>query len=112
MRLPSASVMYMEPSASRATDVGVLSSAAMAGPPSPVLPATPMPATVVISAVAASTLLILCWPLSAINRVPFLSRLRPVGYRRPAEVAGALSPMKAWVPMPAMVLMWSGMQPA
>lgn len=92
--------------------MGVLSCAATAGPPSPVLPATPMPATVVMSPVAASTLLILCWPLSAMNRDPFLSRVRPVGYSSPAEVAGALSPMNACVPMPAIVLMSSGMQPA
>lgn len=60
MRLPRASAMNMLPWASNAMAVGVLSCAATAGPPSPLLPPVPIPATVLIKPVAASTRRILC----------------------------------------------------
>ena len=60
MRLPRASAMNMLPLVSKAMAVGVLSCAATAGPPSPLLPAVPIPATVLIKPVAASTHRILC----------------------------------------------------
>ena len=55
MRLLPVSAMYKLPAASAAMPKGPLSEAELAGPPSPPKPADPLPATVVMMPVTAST---------------------------------------------------------
>ena len=74
------SAMKRLPAPSRATPVVVLSSAAVAGPPSPAKPDIPgVPATVLIWCVVASTLRMTKLPWSAMKRFPATSRATPAG---------------------------------
>ena len=76
----------------------------MAGPPSPLNPATPVPATVVIIPVVASTLRILLFPWSAMKRLPAPSSASPNGRAKSAASAGPPSPPKPPSPVPTNVL--------
>ena len=74
------SAMKRLPAPSRATPVMLLSSAAVAGPPSPAKPDIPgVPATVLIWCVIASTLRMTKLSWSAMKRFPATSRATPAG---------------------------------
>src|SRR5260370_434364 len=83
------------PELSTATSLGNARQAAMADSPSPQnVPgyAPPLPATVVMICVAASTRRIRLFSESAMNRLPLLSTATPSGPNRQALVAGPPSP--------------------
>src|SRR5581483_8847442 len=73
------------------------------GPPSPVLPAMPVPASV-DRIPELSTLRSLRFPLSEIYRLPLESTAIPCGELRNEEVAAAPSPLNLRRPFPAIVL--------
>src|ERR1039457_3865884 len=102
IRLFIRSAMKRLPALSTATSLGWFSSAAVAGPPSPLKPAVPLPATVLIVP-AAVTFRMRLLP-SAMKRLPALSTAMPAGWNSSAEVAGPPSPLKPAVPLPATVL--------
>ena len=76
--------------------------ALVAGPLSPLYPAMPLPATVVIFPLVSilRTRLLL---LSARNKLPLLSMVRPLGKLSLAAVEGPPSPAKPAKPSPAIV---------
>src|SRR3954452_6319768 len=86
------SAMYIEPSGPKATSYGARSRAAVAGPPSPVLPAVALPATGEVGAPGV-TLRILLLPESAMYRFPAASNARRTGALSRAAVAGPPSPV-------------------
>ena len=96
------SAMYIDPSGPNATSYGVLSRAEVAGPPSPLLPAVPVPATVEMVPPGV-TWRILLLPESAMNRLPAASNASRTGALSRADVAGPPSPVQPDVPVPAMV---------
>ena len=55
--------------------------------------------------VTASTLRITSFIVSAMNRLPILSRVSPLGYERVASVARRPSPVYPFPPLPAIVVM-------
>ena len=81
----------MLPAPSTATPLGLFSWAAVAGPPSPLNPASPVPAAVLMTP-AESTLRIRWLAVSAMKRLPAPSAATPLGNLSRAEVAGPLSP--------------------
>jgi len=85
------SAMKRLPALSTAIPVGLFSRAATAGPPSPLKPVSPVPATVVMVP-EGSTRRIRSFRVSAINKFPVLSIARPDGACSRAWVAGPLSP--------------------
>jgi hypothetical protein len=93
------SAMYIFPDASRATLTGPLSCACWAGPPSPLKPALPFPATVVMFPPGANFLTLLFCP-SAMYIFPAASDARPETRKFPCS-AGPLSPGTPAVPGPA-----------
>lgn len=82
------------------TSWGALRRAAVAAPPSPEEPATPVPATVEMVP-EVSTLRTLSLPKSATKRLPPESSSSPLGVRSWAEVAGPPSPVSPAAPVPA-----------
>ena len=96
--------MYTLPTLSSTTPNGPCSSAAVAGPPSPVVPSVPLPARVVMMP-SGATLRTTKFPLSAMSRLPEASTYRPVGSLSSAWEAGPLSPVYPAVPVPATVVM-------
>src|SRR5437764_638988 len=96
--------MYTLPAASTATSLGILNSAEVAGPPSPLNPSLPLPA-IVVMVPAVSTLRIRRFPASAMYTLPAGSTATPLGSYNEAEVAGPPSPLNPCLPLPAMVLM-------
>ena len=79
MRLFSLSAMNKLPLLSTATPDGDLNNAFVAGPPSPLKPSAPVPATVVITPVPAATRRMRWLDLSAMNRFPLASSATPLG---------------------------------
>ena len=77
----------------------------MAELPSPEKPVAPSPATVVIMPMEASTQRTRLLSVSAINRLPSLSRTMPQGKLRLAPVANPPSPEKPFIPFPTTVVM-------
>jgi len=98
------SAMIRLPLGSTATAKGELSWAAVAGPPSPPKPATPVPATVV-TVPPGLTRLMRWLSASARKRLPLPSKAMPRGRPRAADTAGPPSPRKATSPSPATVVM-------
>src|SRR6185437_2942101 len=88
------------PSAVTATPPGALSWASVAGPPSPLLPAVPVPATRVITP-AADTFRTTLFSWSAIRNPPSAVTATPAGTWSWASVAGPSSPLLPAVPVPA-----------
>src|ERR1700722_19937338 len=88
--LANESVKYTFPAASTATPKGTID-AAIAGPPSPELPGTPLPANVVMTP-AAETLRIRALLASATYRLPSLLTATEVGRLKFARVADPSSP--------------------
>ena len=106
MRLLSSSDIYTilglkEPTA---TPMGLLSIALVAMPPSPLKPAVPLPA-IVLMVPAALTNRMRLLPTSAMYRLPAPSTFIPTGAFNSAVVAGPPSPLKAPViePVPATI---------
>ena len=91
-RLPE-SVKKRSPWLSTATLFGAAISAAVAGPPSPVLPNWPSPATVVMTPVRAFTSRMTLLVLSAMKTSPLPSTATPVGLVNAALIAGPPSPL-------------------
>ncbi len=77
---------------SSTTPYGSLSSADVAGPPSPDVPEMPLPATVLMVPLV-FTARITRFPSSAMKRLPDASTNIPVGLCSWAAVAGPLSPV-------------------
>jgi len=75
-----------------ATPAGPDSLAAVAGPSSPEYPQAPVPATVVMMCVRASTLRTRLWCMSAMYRSPLAAIATSLGMFRCALVAGPPSP--------------------
>lgn len=100
------SPMYRLPAMSRSMPHGCFKLAAVAGPPSPEAPNSPLPATVVMIP-DASTLRIRLLSLSRMYRQPEESMQRPHPYfqANAARVAGPPSPEKPRSPVPATVAM-------
>ena len=73
--------------------LGPFSSAAVAGPVSPLKPALPSPATVMILPVALTTSRTTLLPPSTMNRSPAESTATPQGPLSSAAVAGPLLPV-------------------
>ena len=94
MRLLTVSLMNRFPELSMDTPVGIPSWAPVAGPPSPLNPSVPFPATVRIVPVAATTSRIRLLLLSAMKMLPKLSTDRSLGLKNVALVAGPPSPPK------------------
>src|SRR5271156_2422607 len=92
MRLLVRSAMYRSPAESIAIPLGPFNCALEAGPLSPLKPAVPFPATVVITPF--ETLLILLVPESAMYRLPAESTATLSGLDNWALAAGPLSPLK------------------
>src|SRR5437879_5649759 len=92
------------PALSTATGPPALNSAEVAGPPSPLKPHWPSPATVLITCVVASTRRIRQLVLSAMKRFPTVSTRSEQLALDSAEVAGPPSPLKQHCPSPAIVL--------
>ena len=92
------------PTPSTATPAGKNSRAAVAGPPSPLKPLLPVPATVVMTP-AVSTLRIRWFHVSAMKRLPAPSTATSAGKNSRAAVAGLPSPLNPWLPKPATVVM-------
>src|SRR5437667_213783 len=99
------SAMYRLPLASSATPDGTQTLALVAAPPSPAKVLMPLPATVVMIAVAAVTLRIRWLAYSAMYRLPPASTATPTGTLRLAFVAAPPSPAKPKTPLPATVVM-------
>ena len=94
----------MLPPPSTATPVGNLNAALVAGPPSPLKPAMPMPASVVMTPEVTFTRRMRWLDLSAMSTLPHPSATAPYGDLKPALVAGPPSPLKPPVPVPASVV--------
>ena len=109
MRWLSWSAMKRFPALSTATPPGAAKLASVAGPPSPLKPDVPFPATVVMTP-EESTFLIRWFWVSAMKRFPAPSTARPRGNCKVASVAGPPSPTKPGRPLPppATVVMGSG----
>ena len=105
IRAPGASAKNRSPAASTERPRGLSISAAVASPWSPVEPAVPLPATVMMSPVAATSSRIRLLFASAMNRSPAASRAMLLGAFSSAAVASPLSPVKPAVPLPATVMM-------
>ena len=105
MRLLPVSAIHTSPDAPTATPKGFASAALVAGPSSPLKPATPFPATVLMTPVEADTKRMRLLDLSAIHKSPDAPTATPVGPQSDALVAGPLSPLKPLVPFPATVQM-------
>ncbi len=103
MRKLLRSAIKIRPSASAFTLTAVFSSAAVAASPSPLYPATPVPAMVVIIPLAA-TLRILLLLTSAISIIPEASIFIPIGPLNCADVAAPPSPPDPATPVPAKVV--------
>src|ERR1019366_7246980 len=101
-RLPPNSVTYRLPAASKAKPNGAFNCALAAAPPSPVDPAVPVPAKVVIVPVDA-TLRTRLLALSAIYTFPSLSTATPSGAFSCATGPLPASPPNPAEPLPAMV---------
>ena len=86
-----------------ATPVGAASRAEVAGPPSPWLPSSPVPATVVMTP-AGETLRTRLLPRSAIRKPPSAVGSTSSGQFSRALVAGPPSPEYPAVPVPATVV--------
>ena len=67
--------------------------APVAPPPSPLKPALPVPATVVMTPVPAVTRWMRLFPLSAMKRLPPPSTATPLGKLRTTEVSAVSNPM-------------------
>ena len=104
IRLFSRSAINRFPAASTATPLGPFNCADVAAPASPVKPAVPFPATVMIKCDDASTRRTRLLPESAINRFPAMSMAMALGLLNFANVAGPLSPENPAVPSPATVV--------
>src|SRR5271157_3239593 len=89
------------PAPSSATPDGNASDPLTAGPPSPDHPLVPLPATVVMVWVAASTRRTRLPDRSAMKRLPAASTATPNGKFREASAAGPLSPVDDAAPLPA-----------
>ena len=85
--------------------MGSLSIAAVAAPPSPAYPRVPLPATVWIRPVEATTSRIRLLPESAMNRSPAESSAMAVIPLNCAFLAGPPSPPLPAAPVPAKVMM-------
>ena len=97
------SVMYRLPFVSTTASIGLLRVAAVAGPPSPVYPVVPVPATVLmIPDVFTFLTQLKLW--STIYRLPVLSSARPYTVPIVAAVAGPPSPVYENTPVPAIVV--------
>ena len=90
---------------STATSDGRASVAVTAATPSPVDPATPVPAMVLTMLVLTVTLRILLFEESAIYMFPFVSTATPFMLLNEADNAGPLSPLNPTSPFPATVVM-------
>ena len=101
MRLLKVSAINRLPAPSTATPDGKRKLAPVAGPPSPLRPAVPLPATVEMFFVAASTRLMRSLRKSAIKRLPSPSTAILFGKTSLELVAGPLSPKEE--PPPARV---------
>ena len=100
------SPMYRTPAfTSNASPTGFDSSALVAGPPSPDLPATPVPATALMMVVPASTTRTRFAGLSEIYRFPAPSNASACGLLNIASVAGPPSPKSPILALPAYTLM-------
>ena len=97
------STTNMVPPASTARPPGKFKEARVAWPPSPLNPAVPVPATVVMLP-AVSTFRIRWLSRSEIKTFPATLMARAVGLLRAAEVAAAASPLKPAAPFPAKVV--------
>ena len=102
MRWLLASAIKRLPAASMATPIGEFSWALGAGPPSPLKPIAPVPATVVMIPVPAVTRRMRWWAVSAMKRFPVASTVAPIGKNSCAPVAWPPSPT---LPPPATVMM-------
>jgi hypothetical protein len=100
IRLLPESPIYNWPADPSATDTGSDSSASTAGPPSPANPALPSPATVLIFPLADTSRTRL-FPESAMKTDPFFEMAIPHGRSSSASIAGAPSPPKPRLPLPA-----------
>ncbi len=96
--------MKISPSGSTVRLVGSCSCALVAGPPSPLKPDVPIPATVEMNPLR-STIRTRALRRSAIKRLPALSNAMPVGFCSCALVARPPSPLNPGVPVPATVVM-------
>src|SRR5436189_1417303 len=103
-RIRRSEPMKRFPALSTATLSGPDSAAEVAGPPSPLKPIVPLPATVVMTCVAASIRRIRLFIESAMNRFPALSTATPCGSFNCDAAAGPPSPLKLYVPLPATVV--------
>jgi len=92
----------MLPEESIATSATLLTWALMAGPLSPLKPAVPFPATVMMIPLAILRMRLLL--ASAMYRLPMESKAIPSGKFNWAKLAGPLSPLKPAVPVPATVV--------
>src|SRR5207245_1529713 len=88
----SVSAMNRLPELSTAIPVGVVRFALVAGPPSPLKPRKPLPATVVMMPEVASTRRMRALKLSAMNRSPAASTATPSGKASPAAEEGKAGP--------------------
>ena len=104
MRWFTESAMKISPSGSTVRLVGSCSCALVAGPPSPLKPDVPIPATVEMNPLR-STIRTRALRRSAIKRLPALSNAMPVGFCSCALVARPPSPLNPGVPVPATVVM-------
>src|SRR5262245_16369875 len=95
--------MNRSPNVSTATPAGPESCAEVAGPPSPLKPNCPLPATVLINPFGV-TLRTRWLAASEMNRSPNVSTATPAGPESCAEAAGPPSPLKPNCPLPATVL--------
>src|SRR6266404_3560155 len=91
------------PATSTAIRLGKFNPVLVAWPPSGHTLQTPLPATVVIVP-SRETFLIRQFPLSAMKRLPLASNTNPPGLDNCALTAGPPSPEKAYVPLPAKVV--------
>ncbi|MEA2442884.1 MAG: hypothetical protein QOJ12_176 [Thermoleophilales bacterium] len=98
------STITKPPSLATARPIGSFSCAEVAGPPSPLKPAEPIPATVVMTPFGA-TLRIRLLSLSAIRYPPSACSARSAGKLSCASVAWPPSPPNVAAPVPATVLM-------
>src|SRR3990172_6505759 len=103
-RLLEVSAMNTLPTPSTVTPYGRFSWAPVAAAPSPENPLIPLPATVLINPVTASTLRTRSLKESATNTLPTPSTATPYGEFSWAPVAAPPSPENPGVPVPAMVL--------
>jgi hypothetical protein len=94
----SLSAMNTSPSPSTATPHGYKSWALVAAPPSPRSPPTPVPATVVITPLAASTRRTRWLSVSVTKMLPAASTATPLGYASPISVPGTAPRSSASAP--------------